>query len=130
MACKQDRRVRVGRRGEEIAANFLSGHGHTVLAKNWRSGHLEIDIVTMAADGIHFVEVKSRVFPMAAEPEASVGYAKRKNISAAAARGIRESGMQDVEYRFDVVSVVFDGGEYRVDYFPEAFYPVSGGGFL
>ena len=126
MAGKQDNRSRVGRSGEDIAAAFLAESGHTVLDRNWRSGHLELDIVSMAADGIHFVEVKSRVFPMEAAPQESVGAAKRRRMVAAAAGWIRKNGKEDMEYRFDVVSVVFKGEGYSIDYFPEAFIPVPG----
>jgi putative endonuclease len=34
--------------------------GHTILERNWRSGHLEIDIISFDKDGTHFVEVKTR----------------------------------------------------------------------
>ena len=51
----------LGKHGEDDVCQFLIERGHTILDRNWRSGHLEIDIVTLAPDGIHFVEVKSRV---------------------------------------------------------------------
>ena len=124
MACKQDIRSTVGRRGEEIAARFLMESGHTVLERNWRAGHLEIDIISLAADGIHFVEVKSRVFPMEAGPEENVGYAKRKNMAAAARKWMKTAGNDDLECRFDVISVVFKDGTYEIEYLPEAFIPI------
>ena len=61
-------RMRLGRRGEDIACKYLLDHGHTVVDRNWRSGHLEIDIVTVDPAGLHFVEVKSRVAPVQAAP--------------------------------------------------------------
>ena len=128
MACKQDCRGRIGRTGEEIAARFLAGKGHDVLERNWRAGHLEIDVITEAEDGIHFVEVKSRVFPTEARPEENVGYGKVRKIVSAASRWLRQKGKENLECRFDVVSVVFDGEEYRIDYFPDAFVPVAGSG--
>ena len=126
MADRRNHRSRVGRSGEDIAAAYLCGLGHTVLDRNWRAGHLEIDIVTMASDGIHFVEVKSRVFPAEAPPEESVGAAKRGRIAAAASRWIRKHGTGDMEYAFDVVSVVFKGDGYAVEYFSRAFIPIYG----
>ena len=123
-AAGNDRKRTVGRRGEDIAAAYLVEAGHTVLARNWRAGHLEIDIISMAADGIHFVEVKSRVLPAAAAPEENVGLSKRRRLVAAAARWLGSSGMTDTDCVFDVISVVFDGDRYDVRYFPQAFIPL------
>ena len=60
MADNKHYNAKLGKFGEDEVAAFLIGRGHTVLERNWRSGHLEIDLITEAADGIHFVEVKSR----------------------------------------------------------------------
>ena len=124
MASGQDCRGAVGRRGEDIAARYLVESGHTVLARNWRIGHLEIDIITMAADGIHFVEVKSRVFPMTADPEENVGPVKRRRLVRAAGEWLRLNGREDMECHFDVAGVVFRGDAYSVRYIPKAFIPV------
>ena len=43
---KTDRAV-VGRKGEEEASQYLTRLGHRILARNWRGGHLELDIVTL-----------------------------------------------------------------------------------
>lgn len=125
MACKQGIRSTVGRRGEEIAARFLMESGHTVLERNWRAGHLEIDIISLAADGIHFVEVKSRIFPTMADPEENVRAGKRKRLAKAACRWLERNGRTGMECRFDIISIVFRGETYAVRYLPEAFLPMS-----
>jgi len=50
----------LGSRGEESAALYLTKQGCTILGRNVRLGHLEIDII--ASDGTHliFAEVKTR----------------------------------------------------------------------
>ena len=50
---------KIGRRGEDIVCDYLVDRGHTILERNWRWGHLEIDIISINNIGIHFVEVKS-----------------------------------------------------------------------
>lgn len=102
-------------------------HGHTVLERNWRSGHLEIDIITLAADGIHFVEVKSRVAPVQGKPEDAVNVAKQRKIASAAGRYLATKGNEtgaDLEVWFDVSAVTFDGGKTDLKYFPAAFVPI------
>lgn len=85
---------------------------------------MEIDIISMAADGIHFVEVKSRVLPMEAAPEENVGPAKRRKLLTAAGKWLERNGIYDTDCVFDIVSVVFDGDRYTVQYFPQAFIPL------
>ena len=122
-------RMKLGRRGEDIACKFLIDRGHTVVDRNWRSGHLEIDIVTVDPAGLHFVEVKSRVAPAPAAPEENVGYLKQRRIVAAAKRylhsGEKMSHFGQMEVFFDVFSVIFEGEKVEVNYFPQAYIPVN-----
>lgn len=121
-------RMELGRRGEDVACGFLTGKGHTVLRRNYRSGHLEIDIITLDRNGVHFVEVKSRMAPVAAAPEENVTAAKQRKVAEAALRYLRTSKDErlsgDLEANFDVVAVTFDGGREIVEWFPNAFYPM------
>ena len=118
----------LGRRGEDVACGFLSGKGHTIVERNYRSGHLEIDIITLDKDGVHFVEVKSRVAPVAVSPEENVTAAKQKKVADAALRYLHTSKDKrlsaDLEVSFDVVAVTFDGGGGIVEWFPNAYYPM------
>ena len=122
-------RMRLGRRGEDIACKYRLDRGHTVVDRNWRSGHLEIDIVTVDPAGLHFVEVKSRVAPAPAAPEENVGYLKQRRIVAAAKRylhsGEKMSHFGQMEVFFDVFSVIFEGEKVEVTYFPQAYIPVN-----
>lgn len=120
--------MNLGRRGEDVACGFLSGKGHTIVERNYRSGHLEIDIITLDKDGVHFVEVKSRVAPVAVSPEENVTAAKQKKVADAALRYLHTSKDKrlsaDLEVSFDVVAVTFDGGGEIVEWFPNAYYPM------
>ena len=111
-------RMTLGRRGEEVACGYLLRHGHTILDRNWRSGHLEIDIVSLDRAGLHFVEVKSRVAPVPAAPEENVGYRKQSRIVAAAKKYLHtaEKMLQiaGCEVFFDVFSVIFEGEKTEV----------------
>lgn len=121
-------RMELGRRGEDVACEFLTGKGHTIVERNYRSGHLEIDIITLDKDGVHFVEVKSRVAPVAVSPEENVTAAKQKKVADAALRYLHTSKDKrlsaDLEVNFDVVAVTFDGGGEIVEWFPNAYYPM------
>jgi putative endonuclease len=122
-------RGETGRMGEELALRFLLNEGLSLLEKNWRCGHMELDLIMESRRGLerekvlHIVEVRSLKEPYTKEPFESVGYRKRMSVMKAARCYV--AGCRD-EYnvQFDVVSVVFSvEGECRLDYFPDAFSP-------
>lgn len=127
MTGKRNTNGSTGRLGEDIACSYLAGIGHTILERNWRYGHLEIDIITFDHSGIHFVEVKTRVAPVLAEPEECVGPAKQKRIAEAAAKYLaspRKGRPEDMECKFDIIAVTIGPDSTDVRYYPEAYVPV------
>lgn len=107
-----------------MACDFLETRGHHILARNWRGGHLEIDIVSEAPDGVHFVEVKARTAPVMAPLDKQVSAIKRRRICAAALQYLHSNSLNGKEVYFDVVSVTFDSGQAMVKYFPQAWIPM------
>ncbi len=120
-------RITLGKKGEYEACQYLMERGHTILARNWRAGHLEIDIISLANDGIHFVEVKSRVAPLQGEPQDAVNALKQRRIAHAANRYLALEAKHigsDTEVWFDVAAVVYDKGKSTLNYFPAAYMPI------
>jgi len=115
---------KIGTQGEQMACDFLVTRGHRILDRNWRGGHLEIDIVSEAPDGVHFVEVKARTAPSQAPLDKQVTPIKQKRISAAALQYLNSHSMQGREVFFDVVSVLFDGPQTMLNYYPQAWIPM------
>ena len=121
--------MELGKRGEDAVCEYLIGRGHTVVERNWRSGHLEVDLITLDEEGLHFVEVKSRVAPYTAEPELAVNAVKQRKIIAASKAWLRSAarkyaGLNGLELFFDVASVVFDEDNVELRYFPRAYLPI------
>lgn len=118
-----------GALGEDIACRFLTSRGQSVIERNWRWGHLEIDIITIDGEGLHFVEVKSRKAPLTADPLDNITTTKMHRIAAAANGYLHSAGKKavfgtDLEVFFDVVTVVFEGKGWTVEYFPKSYTPV------
>jgi len=107
-----------------MACDFLETQGHQILDRNWRTGHLELDIISEAADGLHFVEVKARTAPVTTTVLDQVNVVKQKRISAAAGQYLNKKHMEGKEVFFDIVSVLFNGEEAVVRYFPQAWIPM------
>ena len=118
-----------GNKGEDEASSYLKSQGHSIVARNWRFSHLEIDIITIKDNVLHFVEVKSRTAPAAADPGLNVDRNKRRHMEKAAsaflASGLMRSlPVHDPEIFFDIVTVVFEGDGYTLEYYPQAFIPI------
>ena len=121
---------KTGNRGEDEACLYLLGLGHTVIERNWTSGHLELDIVSVAPDGLHVVEVKTRKEPLQADPLENFDSAKRQNVARAARAYICSDECKalgrDYEIFLDLITVVLDQNENvkNITYHPKAYIPI------
>lgn len=124
-----DSRAELGKRGEDEACKYLSDLGQVILKRNWRYSHLELDIISLVdGDELHIIEVKSRTAPVMAAPELNVNRAKMRKIIEAAGAFLHSPDCKalsaDLEVFFDVVTVVFDGPNFEIEYYPKAFIPI------
>lgn len=127
MENRRNKRQVTGRRGEDLACRLLETKGHMILERNFRVGHLEIDIISTAADGIHFVEVKARQESIQAPPQENVGLAKQRRIASAAKgflRSKRGLSFCSSECHFDIVAVTFTENQTLVEFFSDAYIPI------
>ena len=99
----------LGQIGEEEACRFLIRKGYTLLERNWRVGHLELDIIAECYGEIIFVEVKTRSNEDFAPAITAVDDEKIKNLRLAA-RHYLDLNRLDQPIRFDIITVV---GEQR-----------------
>lgn len=116
---------RVGKFGEDLVCQYLIDNRHTILERNWRKGHFEVDIISKDELGIHFVEVKTRVAPFQASPESSVTAKKNRNIERAAMSYMKTlAESSEYEVFIDVATVICNNGVFEVDYFRNAYIPL------
>ena len=66
----------LGKEGESLAADWLLQREYRILEKNWRIGHIEIDIIAQKGEWLHFIEVKTRRTRCWGGPEESVNHLK------------------------------------------------------
>lgn len=100
-----------GRRGERAAARFLKRSGCRILARNYRAGRHEIDLIAeeRKTGTIVFVEVKTRTEGGYGRPMDAVDRNKQRFLRLAAETWIRENGMETRSARFDVIEVLEPG---------------------
>ncbi len=106
----------LGRRGEELAVDYLEGKGFSLVATNFKLPvgrslrgalvHAEIDCIAYEGATLCFIEVKTRSSSWFTMPESNVDLRKQRQISRAARVYRRLFGLVNEPFRYDVVSLV------------------------
>lgn len=94
---------RVGKWGEEIAAEYLVSRGYEILTRNARTPYGEIDIIARQGDVIIFVEVKTLTSSKNFFPEQNVTARKREHMLACAEHYAAENGID--HWQIDVIAI-------------------------
>lgn len=106
----------LGRWGEERAARYLERRGWTILARNYRFGRREVDLVVRRGGLVAFVEVKTRAGPGFGAPQDAITRLKRREVEAVAVHFLHRHGLHDAPVRFDAVAIQVErrAGQARV----------------
>lgn len=120
MATERDE---LGLRGERIAERALKQAKMRVLARRFRTPVGELDLVARDGDTIVFVEVKTQTSEAHIDPRDRLTPGKRAALIRAAKWMIRARKWEQKPLRFDVVTVIMDASEPRVEHIRDAFSP-------
>lgn len=113
----------LGKRGENIAKEYLLNLGYHILRMNWVYGKAEVDVIARQSDTLVFVEVKARTSVDYGQPEDFVNVKKEQQLEYAANAYIEDSGHQG-EIRFDIIAIVFENKHiYNINHIEDAFWP-------
>ena len=96
---------KTGSLGEEMAAAHLEKQGFRLIARNWRKGSYELDIICADRGTLVFVEVKTRGEGSLEDPEQALTAHKRRSLLRAAGEYLKEADAWDCPCRFDLVCV-------------------------
>ncbi|MFH1569765.1 MAG: ribonuclease HII [Gemmatimonadota bacterium] len=111
----------VGARGEELAADYLRARGYRILARRYRGGGGEIDLIARDHQCLAFIEVKTAAAGGLAPPEERVRPQQQTRIARAARHYLRGRSPGS-DCRFDVIAVVLRPGRGpEVHHLPDAF---------
>ena len=117
----QQSRLALGAAGEARAVEHLRERGWRILARNLRSGGVEIDVIAARGGLVAFVEVKTRRSRRAGLPEEAVDARKQARLVAGAAAWLREHPGVAARIRFDVISCESTPAGFRVRHLEGAF---------
>ena len=111
----------LGKLGEELAENYLTKNGYTILETNWTFQKAEIDIIAQKANILAIVEVKTRSSIDFGLPQ---DFVKPKKIQLLV-KAVNEyvvSRDLDVTVRFDIIAINKVGKDFNVDHIEDAFF--------
>jgi putative endonuclease len=115
---------RVGRRFEELAADWLVRAGWRILDRNTRYGRREIDLVARRGSLVAFIEVKGRRSDRCGDPLEAITARKRAEIEEVARFWVERHGTPGLRYRFDAIAVRRDArGGLEVEHVEDAWRP-------
>jgi len=106
---------KTGNLGEAMAVEYFTGNGFTVLHRNWRHLHWEVDIIASKDAVLHFVEVKTRRTKKFGYPEEAVSKKKIQNLINASEEYLYQFP-QWKRIQFDILSISILNNE-PVEYF-------------
>ncbi len=102
----------LGAWGEDRVADWYAERGFTVVARNWRCGRGELDLVVAGPDSIVFCEVKTRRSTSHGSPFDAVTHDKQRRIRRLALQFLDAHPRHRARtLRFDVAGVTPDGVE-------------------
>ncbi|WP_409515084.1 YraN family protein [Chryseobacterium sp.] len=111
----------LGKKAEDLAAEYLVKNGYTILFRNFRFKKNEIDIIAEKDNKIVVVEVKARSTDFFILPQEAVTKSKIKAIVLAANHFMEEFN-KNQEVRFDIISVLPDSdGQLEIEHIQDAF---------
>ena len=107
-----------GELGERIAARYLERSGWLIVARRFRSGRRDIDLIA-------FVEVKARSGDDFGDPVEAVNHRKQRELTKSAQTWIDRHGRTGEAYRFDVMGILVKEQRVFVRHVPGAFAMAS-----
>ncbi|MCK9159901.1 MAG: YraN family protein [Bacteroidaceae bacterium] len=112
----------LGKLGEDAAVAYLMQNDYIICHRNWRKGHLELDIIATKDDELIVVEVKTRRNTIFMQPEEAVNTLKIRRTVRAANAYIKDYQI-DAPVRFDIITVVGKKDNFKINHIKEAFFP-------
>jgi putative endonuclease len=100
-------RAQIGALGEQLAVDYLTSQGLTVLARNWRCRYGELDVIAVdaAVGAVVFVEVKTRTSDRFGGVEQAVTPQKVRRLRRLAGLWLAGQDRGWSKVRIDVVGV-------------------------
>ncbi len=106
----------LGRFGENVACDYLTENGYTILERNWFTRKGELDIICTQDGVVVFVEVKSRGAASLGEPGEALNAHKKIRLVRAASAYLTQKRLWEKPGRFDLIAVRMRENEVELEH--------------
>lgn len=111
-----------GRLCEALAADSLVAAGWCIVARNYRFGRREIDLIASRRRTVAFIEVKGRRGPGFGHPLEAITWRKRDEIRRVAEHWVARHGRAGQIYRFDAIAITTaPDGDPQIEHVEDAW---------
>ena len=110
----------LGKKGEQLAIEYLIKKGYTIRDKNWRFQKAEVDIIAQKENILAVVEVKTRSTDYFGNPQDFVNPKKIKLLVTAINEYVISKNL-DLEVRFDIIGIIKTKKETKIEHIEDAF---------
>ncbi|WP_291864544.1 YraN family protein [Maribacter sp.] len=110
-----------GKKGEQLAADYLLKKGYTIRYKNYRHLKAEVDIIAQKGSILAIVEVRSRSTDFI-ENIADTITKKKIQLQVLAADHYVTDLNLDVDVRFDVITILKNKHTFDLNHIENAYY--------
>ncbi|MEX2415292.1 MAG: YraN family protein [Paenibacillaceae bacterium] len=124
MSNRTDQRKLTGRRGEDLAADYLTQDDYLIVERNWRCRSGELDLIARKDGLLIIIEVRSRKSLLQfGHPIESVERRKQTQVRRTAEVYVTMSSQSGSQIRFDVITVLLakDGSLHEINHIQNAF---------
>ncbi|NMH87383.1 YraN family protein [Flavivirga algicola] len=111
----------LGKKGEQLAVNFLLKNGYDIMERNYRFDKAEVDIIARQKDTLAIIEVKTRSTTDFGNPQDFVKPKQIQRLVKAVDEYVNTNDL-DVEVRFDIIAIVKQGKGFNIEHLEDAFY--------
>ncbi|MBU0578258.1 YraN family protein [Patescibacteria group bacterium] len=109
----------IGKKGEEMAIDYLKKNGYEILDTNYQKREGEIDLIAYdpVSDEIVFIEVKTRRSQAYGYPEEAVDQDKVEKIMTVGRTWLEEKDKVDVFWRIDIIAIELNYTPPKIEQF-------------
>ena len=117
---KMSEHYELGKKGEQLAVDYLTKEGYKIEERNWRFQKAEIDIIASKQQTIISIEVKTRSSKDFGNPQDFVNSKKIKLMVVAMNEYVLMKNL-DIEVRFDIIAIIKIKEEFDINHIKDAF---------
>lgn len=111
----------LGKKGEQLAVDFLIENGYDIVERNYRFNKAEVDIIAQKEDVLAIIEVKTRSTKDFGNPQDFVKPKQIKNLVKAVNEYVTVNSL-NVEVRFDIIAIVKEKKQFKIEHLEDAFF--------